>query len=637
MVTGWSSGRTGRILESFISGAISLPVLIVALIVISAVGIDKGIWAFILGLALTGWAETAHLVSEKTREVKQQAFIEAAHAQGASDARVLVTHVLRQILPMLWMFLSLEIGATLLVTAELGFLGYFIGGGVWIEVFDFQATRVTGLPELGQIIATSVKNLTRPVVLIVTGSFVFLVILGFNFLGDGLRRGLAIGRSKGNPFLERVTGWFDWHFLPTLERLLKKRTVQLGLLAFLLIGAIGSIWWTFRPRTSSVGMENRGVPGGNYWATELGNAQGTRYVPFPGPTNPTVLWQAKPANSFQGGAVAAVDGRIYVVGSQVLFAYDPLGNLIWKAPLAAQAVGTPALDANGRIFVTDRAGGLSAFNPNGTLAWNFSPRGGRLATSGPIVDRKGNIYYTRLDSIEAVKPSGEEIWNSYVSDVVLDVPPRLSPREDMLLIKTALIVAENGSSYDTSALSKTDPVTLYSDPSFFIGADDQLYFRVGHGAISCNFTNNKLVTGDLVSWDPNNPQLSYPFDAGVNGHGLLWLLYGSIYNSDQITWLDTTSTQHLYGINQIPVPFSNLIGMDMNDVTYLCGYGSGPECQAFSPGGKTPAWTVSMPEGKPNMDETAHQIWGALAPGRLYVTTRDGYLYALGDGEHNAP
>ena len=66
LAAGWSAGRWGRVLEGIISGALAIPVIIIALAVITAIGIQRGLIAFIVGLAVTGWAETARLVSEQT-------------------------------------------------------------------------------------------------------------------------------------------------------------------------------------------------------------------------------------------------------------------------------------------------------------------------------------------------------------------------------------------------------------------------------------------------------------------------------------------------------------------------------------------------------------------------------------------
>ena len=130
LIIGWSQGRMKRLWDSLLSTTLSVPVLIIAIMGIYLVGIQEGLLAFIIGLGITGWAETARLVSEQTNLVKKQVFIDAVRSLGASERYILFVHVLRHIFPLLWMLLSFEISSTLLVSAELGFLGYYIGGGV---------------------------------------------------------------------------------------------------------------------------------------------------------------------------------------------------------------------------------------------------------------------------------------------------------------------------------------------------------------------------------------------------------------------------------------------------------------------------------------------------------------------------
>lgn len=133
----------GRFIDGGISLALSIPVLFVALFVIAASGQQWGIWAFILGLALTGWSEAARMVREETRQVRSQLFIEAATALGASAPQIVLGHVLPQIVPLIWVLLAFEVSSTLLVTAELGVLGYFVNS-VWIAIGDWVGIRASG-------------------------------------------------------------------------------------------------------------------------------------------------------------------------------------------------------------------------------------------------------------------------------------------------------------------------------------------------------------------------------------------------------------------------------------------------------------------------------------------------------------
>src|SRR3990172_4341308 len=120
LASGWWAGRWGRALDALISGALAAPVLFVALCLIAAVGIEWGVWAFILGLSATGWAQAARLLREQTRGAKSQPYVQTARSLGASDSQILVRHILPQIMPLLWVLLSFEVSSTLMAAAGLG-------------------------------------------------------------------------------------------------------------------------------------------------------------------------------------------------------------------------------------------------------------------------------------------------------------------------------------------------------------------------------------------------------------------------------------------------------------------------------------------------------------------------------------
>jgi peptide/nickel transport system permease protein len=86
------------------------------------------------------------------------------------------------------MLFVFEISATLMLIAALGFLGSYIGGDIWVTITDVTAQAISGMPELGQMLATTGISILRPWPLLVIGGVVFLVVLGFNLLGEGLRR-----------------------------------------------------------------------------------------------------------------------------------------------------------------------------------------------------------------------------------------------------------------------------------------------------------------------------------------------------------------------------------------------------------------------------------------------------------------
>ncbi len=289
LAAGYAEGSLGHWLDILITAALAVPVFIVTLGAIAMLGAEMGLMAFVIGFSINGWGETARIVREQTQAVKKQLFIEAAHAIGASQRQILLGSVLRQIMPMVWMLLAFEISSTLMVTAGLGFLGYYIGGDVWIEVGDFVSRRVSGMPELGQMLATSWVHLTKPWPMVITGTVIFITILGFNLLGEGLRTNLnpEIVKMK-NPFreqLQRFSWWWEEKFAIPVFGWARAHTLFLIFVgAFVVVAGSIFYWWRTQIYPQTVVHDRTLViPGDHPWAAERGDPYGTYFNDFPWP------------------------------------------------------------------------------------------------------------------------------------------------------------------------------------------------------------------------------------------------------------------------------------------------------------------------------------------------------------------
>src|SRR5690606_38707135 len=122
-----------------------------------------------------------------------QPYIAAAKALGATGPQIVLRHISRHIGALLATLFAFEISATLMLTGALAFMGYFIGGGVWV-ITDGNlipvAERIAGMPELGQLVGTAEIRISSrpPWEMIFPGLVMALAILGFTLLGEGLRR-----------------------------------------------------------------------------------------------------------------------------------------------------------------------------------------------------------------------------------------------------------------------------------------------------------------------------------------------------------------------------------------------------------------------------------------------------------------
>lgn len=630
---GWSSGRKERILEGLISMALAIPVLFVALIGITLVGIEKGLPAFIFGLALTGWAETARIISNQTRTIKDQTYVELSRAMGATGARTLFVHVMPQILPMVFMLLAFEVGTTLLVVAELAFLEYYIGGGMWVEISDFVAVNITSLPELGQFIATSLYKLTDPSTLLVAGTFLFLMILGFNLLGEGLRLELnpdRMRRRKTHPAVMWLQDKWNFSIFPVIEDYYQG-VINFFMVIVIVIIAGVSLWWFSQKPAAPISVPQLEVPGGHYWATERHDAQGTRSVPFDGPLDPSVLWQFTVPEGFSGGPVVRADGVVILAGNdKTLIALEPDGTLRWKGDLPLPPVGTPALDASGGVYVVDVDGGLTYFPfDSPTPAWTFTQTEPRRATSGPVVSSENRIYYTLEGRIQAVSSTGENLFRVGLTDMYAEEPPRISPQGTFAFLLDGAIYARGGGGVDISGITdKISPENFILSPRFFIGADEKTYLALGHGAYLWHSTEDGLVIDGYAERKiPATVSGGYlmPNDFGVLPSGLLWLFYSNDFTDTELHSVDFSMNQMLQSYEQRIVG-TKMIGIDPQAVAYMCGSAFGPsKCVAVRLGSSTPEWDMEL--------DGAGALGGALAPGKLYVTTRDGILFALGDDQ----
>ena len=163
----WFSELIMRIADIFLS----IPQVILAIFLAQSFG--PSIQSVILALSITYWPWFTRIVYAETRTLKKTAFIEATEALGAGTLRTILLHVPPNVSSSIIVRSSIGMGFTILTAATLGFLG--VG-----------AQPPT--PEWGVTIAESRQYLpdawwyaTFP------GLAIFLVVMGFNMLGDGLR------------------------------------------------------------------------------------------------------------------------------------------------------------------------------------------------------------------------------------------------------------------------------------------------------------------------------------------------------------------------------------------------------------------------------------------------------------------
>ena len=189
-LAGWNEGRSAdQIVMGTIQMLTSLPMLLMAMILIFALDIRRGLLVFIIALCAVGWGEIAQYIRAEFIRIKQEPYLDSGRAVGLNSLELAIRHVLPNVLPSLIIITLLEMGAVLMILGELGFVGVYIGGGTSIAVGDSSQRQYFALPEWGAMMAGSrVWARSRPWMVLFPAIAFFVSVTGFNLLGEGLRR-----------------------------------------------------------------------------------------------------------------------------------------------------------------------------------------------------------------------------------------------------------------------------------------------------------------------------------------------------------------------------------------------------------------------------------------------------------------
>ena len=175
---GYFGGWTDDVVMFVITCRLSIPLILVALTVVALVGSSLTVVILTLGLLL--WERFAVVSRTTTMQVRNLDYIAAARAAGASRRHIVLREVLPNIVTPLIVVATLEMALAILLEAALSFLGLGVP---------------PPLPSWGLMIAEGKDYMFfSPWVIMIPGIALFVLVLGINLLGDGLRDILHTGR-----------------------------------------------------------------------------------------------------------------------------------------------------------------------------------------------------------------------------------------------------------------------------------------------------------------------------------------------------------------------------------------------------------------------------------------------------------
>jgi peptide/nickel transport system permease protein len=171
LIAGYFGGAVDAFLSQVFDIFLAFPSLLLA-IGISAV-MTPGLTSAMLAITLVGWAGFARLVRGITLSLKEQTYVEASQALGASSARILYKHILPNALPLILVAGSLRVGGFILLEAALSFLGLGVQPPTptWGSMISLNRVYINSAPWM----------------VIFPGLAISVTVISFNVLGDFLR------------------------------------------------------------------------------------------------------------------------------------------------------------------------------------------------------------------------------------------------------------------------------------------------------------------------------------------------------------------------------------------------------------------------------------------------------------------
>lgn len=171
LVAGYYEGMPGVIIMRAVDAQLTIPPILLALVVVALFGANLP--NLIIVLAVSGWVTYTRIVYSEALSIKHMEYVLAAKSLGASDLRVMTRHILRNAFGAIIVVATLQVGRLILFEAGLSFLGL----GVPPPTPSFGSM----LSEGQSVLPIAAWVSTFP------GLAVVVMVLGVNFLGNGLR------------------------------------------------------------------------------------------------------------------------------------------------------------------------------------------------------------------------------------------------------------------------------------------------------------------------------------------------------------------------------------------------------------------------------------------------------------------
>ena len=171
IIAGYLGGRVDSVLMRVVDATLTFPTILIALLL--AVSLGAGLRTIVIAITVIIWARFARVVRGEVLGVRARDFVSLARVHGCSSVRIMLVHIVPNVMNTFMVLLTLHIGFVIIVEASLSFLG---------------AGIPPPTPSWGQMVADGRSHIASAWWLsVMPGAAIMLVVLAFNLFGDWLR------------------------------------------------------------------------------------------------------------------------------------------------------------------------------------------------------------------------------------------------------------------------------------------------------------------------------------------------------------------------------------------------------------------------------------------------------------------
>lgn len=173
-ISGYAGGKVDMLMMRFLEVLSAFPFMFFVILLVTLFG--RNIFLIFVAIGLVSWLDVARMVRGQTLSLKNKEFIEAAHVTGVSNWKIIMRHIVPNVLGVVVVYASLIVPGMILFESFLSFLGL----GVQEPMTSWGAMLQEGAQNMQ----------VAPWQLLVPSVFLVVTLFCFNFIGDGLRDAL---------------------------------------------------------------------------------------------------------------------------------------------------------------------------------------------------------------------------------------------------------------------------------------------------------------------------------------------------------------------------------------------------------------------------------------------------------------